>query len=137
MTDARANLTVGAGCAREATPAELIELALDCLARHGLAPASVTLVASIAGRTGEPVVQALAARLGVPAHFFDAATLEAETPRLATPSDEVFRAVGCHGVAEGAALAGAGPAGELIVPKTASAHATIAIARVLVPDNGA
>ena len=31
-------------------------------------------------------VRALAAELGVPARFFDAATLEAEAPRLATPS---------------------------------------------------
>ena len=50
---------------------------------------------------------ALAERLPVPARFVDAAALEAETPRLANPSAVVFREVGCHGVAEAAALAAA------------------------------
>ena len=44
----------------------------------------------------------------MPARFFDAATLERETPRLRNPSDVVFAEVGCHGVAEGAAMAAAG-----------------------------
>ena len=41
----------------------------------------------------------------------------------------VFREVGCHGVAEGAALAAAGADGELIIPKRKSARATCAVAR--------
>ncbi|MFT5182492.1 MAG: cobalt-precorrin 5A hydrolase/precorrin-3B C17-methyltransferase, partial [Alphaproteobacteria bacterium] len=64
-----------------------------------------------------------------PLRFFDATTLEAETPRLATPSDLVFRAVGCHGVAEGAALAAAGADGALVVPKVRGPQVTCAIAR--------
>jgi cobalt-precorrin 5A hydrolase/precorrin-3B C17-methyltransferase len=40
----------------------------------------------------------------------------------------VFRAVGCHGVAEAAALAGAGPDGVLVVEKRIGARATCAIA---------
>ena len=68
-------------------------------------------------------------RSGVPARFFAAAALEAEAGRLRNPSDFVFREVGCHGVAEGAALAAAGPHGELVMEKTKSARATCAIAR--------
>ena len=68
-----------------------------------------------------------------PARFFDAATLEAEAGRLRNPSDLVFREVGCHGVAEGAALAAAGAAGELVVEKTKSMRATCAIARAPTP----
>jgi cobalt-precorrin 5A hydrolase/precorrin-3B C17-methyltransferase len=60
--------------------------------------------------------------------LFDAATLEAEAPRLANPSEKVFAEVGCHGVAEGAALALAGPEGRLLVPKRKSANATCALA---------
>ncbi len=67
--------------------------------------------------------------MDLPLRFFDAACLERETPRLANPSDTVFRAVGCHGVAEAAALACAGPEGMLIVAKTKSARATCAVAR--------
>ena len=59
---------------------------------------------------------------------FDAATLDAETPRMKNPSDVVFAEVGTHGVAEGAALAAAGPEAELIVPKRKSERATCALA---------
>ena len=80
-------------------------------------------------KSNEPAVHALADELGRPARFFAAAALEAESPRLQTPSDIVFRETGCHGVCEGAALAAAGPGSQLIVAKTKSARATCAIAR--------
>jgi cobalt-precorrin 5A hydrolase / cobalt-factor III methyltransferase / precorrin-3B C17-methyltransferase len=82
-------------------------------------------------------VHELAARLGVPARFFTVNELLAETPRLATPSEAVFRATGCHGVAEGAALAAVGPTGALVVAKRRSAHATCAIARAATPLDAA
>jgi cobalt-precorrin 5A hydrolase/precorrin-3B C17-methyltransferase len=69
----------------------------------------------------------LAAELGVPARFFSAAELERETPRLKNPSDIVFKETGCHGVAEGAALAAVGARGALVVSKVRSEHATCAI----------
>ena len=84
-------------------------------------------------KADEDAVLALADHLGVPARFFDAATLEAEAPRLANPSDVVFAEVGCHGVAEGAALAAAGPEAQLVVEKQKSANATVAIARAPEP----
>ena len=68
----------------------------------------------------------------MPARFFTAAALEAETPRLKNPSEAVFREVGCHGVAEGAALAAAGADGTLVVAKRKSARVTCAIAEA--PD---
>jgi cobalt-precorrin 5A hydrolase/precorrin-3B C17-methyltransferase len=104
-------------------------LALETLADAGLAAGAVAGVYSIDLKADEPAVHAAAAALGVAARFFDAATLEAETPRLANPSDVVFNEVGAHGVAEGAALAAAGPDGELIVPKRTSRRATCAVAR--------
>ncbi|MNL69090.1 cobalamin biosynthesis protein CbiG [compost metagenome] len=64
----------------------------------------------------------------MPTAFYDAVTLEAEASRLANPSQIVFAHTGCHGVAEGAALVGAGRNAVLIVPKITSAHATAAIA---------
>jgi cobalt-precorrin 5A hydrolase/precorrin-3B C17-methyltransferase len=80
-------------------------------------------------KSDEPAICAAADALGVSARFFDAARLEQETPRLANPSDLVFREVGCHGVAEAAALAAAGPQAELLVPKTKSVRTTCAVAR--------
>ena len=70
----------------------------------------------------------VARHFAVPLVTFPAARLEAETPRLANPSDVVFAHTGCHGVAEAAALAQAGEGGRLVVEKTKSAHATVAIA---------
>ncbi|HZT51777.1 MAG TPA: precorrin-3B C(17)-methyltransferase [Stellaceae bacterium] len=122
-------LALGVGCATGCDPGELRALAAATLEAHGLAAGAVALVASIDRRMDEPAVAALAEALCVPTRFFTAAALLAETPRLASPSEPVFRAVGCYGVAEGAALAAAGAAGSLVAPKRRSAHATCAIAR--------
>ncbi|MFQ6017687.1 MAG: precorrin-3B C(17)-methyltransferase [Kiloniellaceae bacterium] len=122
-------LCAGVGCERGAEPEQVIALLRRTLSESGLAEAAVAAVVSIDLKAGEPALHAAAAALGVPARFFDAARLEAETPRLANPSGLVFREVGCHGVAEGAALAAAGPGGMLVAAKTKSARATCAIAR--------
>ncbi|MGJ3261233.1 MAG: precorrin-3B C(17)-methyltransferase [Rhodospirillales bacterium] len=126
-------LCVGVGCERDCDPAEVEELVTATLADAGLAPDAVTCVVSIDLKSDEPAVNAVAEVLGVPARFFDAVRLEAETSRLANPSDVVFAEVGCHGVAEGAALAAVGADGELIVEKRKSARATCAVARAPVP----
>ncbi|MEO3431052.1 precorrin-3B C(17)-methyltransferase [Pelagibius sp. CAU 1746] len=123
-----AKLCLGVGCERHAAPEELETLVRGTLAAAGLSPLAVAGVFSIDVKADEAAVLALAESLGVPARFFDAATLEAETPRLANPSGLVFREVGCHGVAEGAALAAAGAQGELVVAKTKSKRATCAVA---------
>lgn len=125
-------LALGVGCERDIPADDLIGLVEDTLLSRGLAKAAIACVVSLDLKAAEPAVHALAAHLGVPARFFDAATLEAETPRLATPSDIVFRETGCHGVAEAAALAATGPQGRLIVPKIVAGRATCAIARA--PD---
>ena len=122
-------LALGVGCARDCPPEELEALALGTLSTAGLSPRSVACVVSIDLKADEPAVLRLAETLGVPARFLSAAALEAETPRLATPSDVVFAEVGCHGVSEGAALAAVGAEGTLTVPKRKTANATCAVAR--------
>ena len=104
------------------------------MTHHGLAPEAVACVASLDLKADEPAVTAIAEALAVPARFFSAAELEAERPRLANPSDIVFREVGCHGVAEGAALAAAGEGSALVVEKTRSGRATCAVARAARPS---
>jgi len=121
--------SLGVGVERDAPADELQALAIQALAEAGIAPGAVACVASIDLKSGEPAVLTLARHLGVPTRFFSAVTLEAETPRLASPSEAVFREVGCHGVAEGAALAAAGAEGMLVVPKRRSRHCTVAVAR--------
>jgi cobalt-precorrin 5A hydrolase/precorrin-3B C17-methyltransferase len=126
-------LALGVGCERGTAADELLELVETTLARHGLARGAIACLASIELKAGEPALQALAEALGVPLRLFGAAELEAEAGRLANPSEVVFAATGCHGVAEGAALAAAGPAGALVVAKTKSRHATFALARARAP----
>ncbi|MEE9251219.1 MAG: precorrin-3B C(17)-methyltransferase [Alphaproteobacteria bacterium] len=124
-----ATLALGVGCARGAAPSELIRLARRALRQANLSPASVACVVSIELKEDEEAVHALARELNAPARFFSPERLEAEARRLANPSDAVFRETGCHGVAEGAALAATGPDGELVVAKLKSSEATCAIAR--------
>lgn len=122
-------LTIGVGCERGTSPEELIELVTDTLKDAGLAPGAIAAIGSLDLKIDEPAVHAAATALHKIARFFQSAELEAEAPRLQNPSDLVFRETGCHGVAEGAALALAGPDAELIVPKRKSQRATCAIAR--------
>lgn len=122
-------LALGVGCERGASADELKALVATTLQRNELAAESVALITSLDLKADEEAVQKLATALGVPARFFTAATLLNETKRLKTPSEIVFRAVGCYGVAEGAALAAAGPDSDLIVAKQSSGRVTCAIAR--------
>lgn len=121
-------IALGVGCERGTDPAELADLVTQTLAAYDLAAGSVACLASLDLKGDEAAMIALAETLSVPFRLFDAAALEAETPRLANPSEVVFQAVGCHGVAEAAALAAAGPEATLIVPKQRSARATCALA---------
>ncbi|MCU0832335.1 MAG: precorrin-3B C(17)-methyltransferase [Rhizobiaceae bacterium] len=123
------HLALGLGCARGASADEVLGLARRTLADAGLAESAVGCVTSIDLKADEPALQAVAEHFGAPLRVFDAARLEAETPRLANPSDVVFAEVGTHGVAEAAALAACGAEGELIVEKRKTANATAAVAR--------
>jgi cobalt-precorrin 5A hydrolase / precorrin-3B C17-methyltransferase len=126
-------LALGVGCERGVAPEEVLDLVRATLERHDLAPGAIACVVSLDLKVTEPAVHAIAAELGVPARFFPASRLEAETARLANPSAEVFALTGCHGVAEGAALAAVGPGGELVIAKTSSERATCAVARAPAP----
>lgn len=120
---------VGIGSARNCPPDELRELFDDALKTAGIAQGAIANLASIDLKADERAMLDLADTLDLPFRLFTAVELEAEVERLENPSDVVFAEVGCHGVAEGAALAGVGADGELILPKQKSANATIAIAR--------
>lgn len=124
---------LGVGASRNCPPDELIELAETALAENGLAEGCLAGVFSVDLKMDEVAVQAVAARFDVPMRFFSAEDLERETPRLANPSDIVFAEIGCHGVAEAAALAAAGETGTLIIPKRKSAMGTVAVARAPAP----
>ena len=121
-------VTLGVGCARNCAPEELAALVSETLAEAGIAPEAVHSVNTIDLKADEPAIIALADQMGVPLRLFDANVLEAETPRLATPSDIVFAEVGTHGVSEAAALAQGGAEAVLHVAKRKTANATCALA---------
>lgn len=127
-TYAHARLALGVGAARGADPEAAVRLAERALAEAGLPELAVFGVFSLDLKADEAAVHAVARRFGVAARFFTAEALEAETPRLRTPSETVFAEVGCHGVAEAAALAAAGPQAALVLPKVKSSEATVAAA---------
>jgi len=124
---------LGVGCARGCTPEELEKLVRDLLAEAEVAPGALKAVATLDLKADEPAVLELATRLGVPLRLFTAQELEAETGRLENPSEVVFAEVGCHGVAEAAALAAAGEEAILGWPKVKSANATCALATAPAP----
>lgn len=121
-------LWLGLGCRAGTAVGPLFETVRCFLAAHSLTPAALTGLASLDRRTAEPGLIALAAELALPLHGFSAARLEQETPRLATPSARVFALTGCHGVAEAAALAAAGPNACLRVPRVRTGDITLALA---------
>jgi len=121
-------LTLGVGGERGVAAEELIGLVEDTLTRHRLAKASLVVIASIDLKEDEAAIHALARHLGLPVRVFTASELNDQAPRLKTPSAVVMAEVGCPGVAEGAALAAAGPESRLIIAKTKSKRATCAVA---------
>ena len=128
---------LGVGCERGIAASELEGLVEITLAGANLSARSLAGVFSVDLKSDEPAVHALGRTLGLQVRFFDPPTLEALTPRLANPSDVVFREVGCHGVSEAAALAAAGDDGVLRIAKAKSTRATCAIAEAPSPIDAA
>ena len=121
---------LGLGCERGTDWNDVRMLAERALREVGIGSEQLLAVVSIDTRMDEPAILEVATHFRLPVRFFKAAALERETPRLKNPSELVFAHVGCHGVAEAAALAAAGADGELVLPKIKSAFATAAIARI-------
>ncbi len=120
--------SLGVGCARNCPPDELAKLVAEALAEAGIAAGAVKGLFTIDLKANEPAVIDLARAMDLPLRLFTACELEAESTRLQFPSEVVFAEVGCHGVAEGAALAGAGADAVLHIAKRKSANATVALA---------
>ncbi len=116
-------LVVGVGTSSGVAAGEVADLVQAVLASAGLTRSAVVAVATIAAKAHEPAI----VTLGWPVAAFTADQLK--TVVVPTPSAVARAAVGTPSVAEAAALLAAGPGGHLVVPKQASAHATVAVAR--------
>ena len=123
-------LAVGIGCERGTDPAEVKHLLHDTLAAHNIAEQSIHQYGSIDLKEDEPAITQFGNKF-----YFTAEQLKAEQHRITSPSKIVEDEVGTPSVAEAAALALVGPNGKLIVAKTKSKHATIAIAQAAHHDD--
>ena len=120
--------SLGLGASRHCPDDEITALITSTCRDHGIAQAAIRAVYSVDLKADEQAIIEAAKALGTRLQVFTPERLEAETSRLKNPSDVVFAEIGCHGVAEASALAGAGEEGQLIIPKVKTEHATMALA---------
>lgn len=131
---------LGVGSDRGCPPQTLHTLYIDAL--HSLPEMiSFAAMASIDLKQQEPCMLTLANHLQLPFHCYPASRLRTVEHQLSSRSDIVFREVGCHGVAEAAALVAAatitGFPAELVLTKRKNARATLAVARSYAQPAGA
>ncbi len=126
------SLIAGMGCRRGVPVEELEALLADTFQENGLALECLAGIATAEIKRGEPGLEQLAERHGVPLSFFPAEDLnrvfETNPEAITSKSERAHGLVGVWGVAEPAALLTAG-AGELLVTRKKTARATIAVAR--------
>jgi cobalt-precorrin 5A hydrolase len=121
----RSRIIAGIGCRRDC-PAEAITALVG---RAGAeASCSVTALAAPAFKANEPGLREASHLLGLALILVEPAALAAAQMRCVTRSDRVARATGFASVAEGSALAAAGPTGRLILPRVTKGGASCALA---------
>jgi cobalt-precorrin 5A hydrolase len=119
-----ARVFAGIGCRRDCA-------ADDILAVVRAAGRAVDALAAPAFKAGEAGLHAAADALGVPLIFVEPAALAAVQPLCVTRSAPAERATGVASVAEGCALAAAGPGGRLVLARITGARATCALAEAV------
>jgi len=121
-------LIAGIGFRRNVAADDIVGLVRQALADADSDGALIALAAP-RFKEDEPALRQAATMLGVGLTLVDAAALEAAQPRCVTHSACAERSAGVASVAEGAALAAAGPDGVLVLPRISNARATCALAR--------
>ncbi|MBB1250837.1 cobalamin biosynthesis protein [Rhizobium sp. G21] len=124
-----ARLWLGFGLSEAALAEDAAGAITQLLDGMGLTPAQIAGAATIDRRAGHPAVGRVEALFGYAVTLLPAERLERETSRLRNPSEAIYRLMGCHGVAEAAALAQAGETGGLLVEKRLVRRVTLAIAQ--------
>ena len=94
-----------------------------------MALGAVACLATIDLKEDESAFRELAAEWGFPPPSLHGRRIGAGDPQVQNTSPYVFETVGCHSVAEAAALRSAGTSAELVLPKRKNERATCAIAR--------
>jgi len=98
-----------------------------CMSEAGID--SICAVATRQALADHPLILHVAGIFKADIFSFSLEALEAQTPRLANPSQLLYARIGCHSVAEAAALASAGVAAQLVIEKTTYQTMSFAIAQ--------
>ena len=129
-------LCLGIGCNRGTPEEEIAAAARETLRAFNLSILSVFNVASADKKADEAGLKAFAAALRVPLATYPPSALNAVSrtrPGLSPDSEHAMRHLGVRGVAEPAALLGAGEGADLVVPKQKKGNVTVAVARRKIP----
>jgi cobalt-precorrin 5A hydrolase len=121
-------IAAGIGCRRGA-PASDIEAAIHAaLLRARINADALDVIATIGAKSAEAGIRAVAEKLGASLIVVPQRELAAANTRVETHSERVSALIGVGSVAEAAALAAAGSASKLIVPRIIVGAATCALA---------
>ena len=121
-------IAAGIGCKRGA-PASDIEAAIRiALARAQIGAEALDAIATTQAKSSEHGIRAVAETFGVAFIVVPELELTAANGRVETHSERVTALAGVGSVAEAGALAAAGPASKLIVPRLIVGTATCALA---------
>jgi cobalt-precorrin 5A hydrolase len=118
-------LVAGIGCNRGTGDQEILDLIKATFKENILALESLSMVTTIEAKRDEEGLVEAARSLGVPLHFF--APEEIENIEVPHPSGVVKKHMGVSSVCEATALLKT-QGGRLLVPKTKSRNATLAVA---------
>jgi cobalt-precorrin 5A hydrolase len=129
----------GIGCRRGCSEASLRELLESALQAHSIPLETIGGIASIDSKRDEVGLNALAATLNIPLHFFPAAELNRFSDRVDAAALVVLLETGAANIAEASALAltemQTEQIGELIIRKCKNADATFALASPMYSNN--
>lgn len=120
-------IAVGVGCRKACSTADIVALVNEAI---GLLPAGAmpTALFTVAEKADEPGLVSAAVHLDLPLAGLDRTVLQMVCGETRSCSPRVEEMFGLPGIAETAALAGAGSGAVLLVPRRASATVTCAIA---------
>jgi len=134
LENCRPIFVVGMGCEKNCSAQNLRSLFDATLLESNIQLNDIVALSSIDVKQNEPALLNLAKELCIPYICYSASELREMEDRLSERSELVFKAVGCYGVAEAAALLHSQKLSqrrsELVVKKQKNAYATIAVARL-------
>lgn len=121
-------IAAGIGCKRGATASDIEAAIHAALASARIEADALDVIATIEAKSAEAGIRTAAAKLGVTLMVVPELELFAANGRVETHSERVAVLSGVGSVAEAAALAAAGPASTLIVPRLIVGAAACALA---------